>query len=224
MDNIQNSNEQPSQNNNFYVPTMNLYAQYYLPNGQPSALAYANVVPQKQFMQVQMPPKQDQNVIAQQQQQNSMLPYPFQLGQHQKQFISHGITRIMPTPPPMHYMPNPNFQSYMQPPVVIVNKPEVQLTKSNNSPQSHSTTVTQAPVTVKLKFNKEERAKILARYREKRKRRNFRRVRYKLRKQIAHGRPRIGGRFVKKEKPQPTSPLPVSTSVPATTTATAATA
>eukprot|EP00510_Aplanochytrium_minuta_P005827 CAMPEP_0184018062 /NCGR_PEP_ID=MMETSP0954-20121128/7914_1 /TAXON_ID=627963 /ORGANISM="Aplanochytrium sp, Strain PBS07" /LENGTH=210 /DNA_ID=CAMNT_0026299429 /DNA_START=457 /DNA_END=1089 /DNA_ORIENTATION=+ len=52
----------------------------------------------------------------------------------------------------------------------------------------------------KPKFNKEERAKVLARYREKRKRRDFRRVRYKLRKKIAHGRPRVGGRFVKKSE------------------------
>lgn len=49
------------------------------------------------------------------------------------------------------------------------------------------------------RFDPKQRAMVLKRYREKRQRRNFRKVRYQQRKDSAQNRPRRGGRFVKKE-------------------------
>lgn len=138
------------------------------------------------FQQLQQKPFVFQ---PQQQQQQILL-----LNQYQQQLFNNGIYKL---PQQSLQFIQPSFVQQQQTPV----KP-VQTTTLNNLSKTEEKKTSQSD---KPQYDRELRAVILKRYRDKRKRRNFRRVRYGLRKQIAHGRPRVGGRFVKKGALPPTT-------------------
>merc|ERR1719270_1351892 len=105
------------------------------------------------------------------------------LNQYQQQLFNNGVYKL---PQQSLQLIQPSFVQQQQTPV----KP-VQSTTFNNLAKTHEKKTVESN---KPQIDRELRAVILKRYRDKRKRRNFRRVRYGLRKQIAHGRPRVGGR------------------------------
>lgn len=173
----------------FPVPTSLLNQSTQSPNAMQFMVTspFQQLQQQKQFIFQQQP---------QQQQQQQM----FWLNQYQQQLFNNGAYKL---PQQTLQLMQPQFIQQHQTPVKTLHS-----TSLNKLSKLHEKKTVESD---KPQFDKELRAVILKRYRDKRKRRNFRRVRYGLRKQIAHGRPRVGGRFVKKGSLPPT-PTTTSTS------------